>query len=192
MPIKANVDQEAGEAAQLGGSLDPDQVQIQFLCTTTDGGHDPDGEPDDAVRPHHAALHGTIWRLDDPTAPFAPLDFGCRCAIRYVAKEGTQGASVLGEDATVDEAPESTTAAPFTTWLDGNVPGWKSIAKVASEAAPQDRLRLAYLEAKRIGAPNPRDVARMAVEASPHPLKPLGPLVATWSTASWPATSRPG
>lgn len=77
MPIRAEVDGEIAAATAAGGALDPDQVMIQFVCTTGDGGHDPDVEPDERVRPHHAALHGTTWRLDDMSAPIAPLDFGC-------------------------------------------------------------------------------------------------------------------
>jgi hypothetical protein len=34
-------------------------------------------QQDGAVRPAHAKLHGTIWRLDDPNAPIPPLDYGC-------------------------------------------------------------------------------------------------------------------
>lgn len=43
---------------------------------------------DDRVRPSHAALHGTVWRSGDPSAPVPPLDYGCRCILRPVSPIG--------------------------------------------------------------------------------------------------------
>jgi len=59
------------------GALDANAVWVQYVCQTGPGEHDPDKEPDAHVRPSHRALHGTVWRLDDPSAPIPPVDFGC-------------------------------------------------------------------------------------------------------------------
>lgn len=44
-------------------------------------------QADERVRPHHAALHGTVWRADDPERPNPPLGFGCRCYMEPVAAD---------------------------------------------------------------------------------------------------------
>lgn len=44
-------------------------------------------QADERVRPHHAALHGTIWKVDDPERPAPPLGFGCRCWMEPVAAD---------------------------------------------------------------------------------------------------------
>ncbi len=43
---------------------------------------------DNRVRPSHAALDGTVWRVDDPKAPTPPIDWGCRCYRSYCAAPG--------------------------------------------------------------------------------------------------------
>ncbi len=164
----------AADQAMAKGVLDPEQVMVQFVCQTEGGGHDPDLTPDENVRPHHAALHGTIWRIDDPMCPVPPLDYGCRCASRLVAQPGTIGARVLGPDATTEQAPEVGVQKAFTAFLDQRVPQWKTIAQAIAKAPPAERLSKAYLAAKKIGAQHPRDVARMVFEVTkdeiPQPL----------------------
>ena len=70
-------DDDLVQDAEGQGVLDADAVFVQLVCQTGPGEHDPNGTPDDRVRPSHAALHGTVWRLDDPRAPIPPMDFGC-------------------------------------------------------------------------------------------------------------------
>lgn len=53
------------EALQQG-AFDGEDVWVEFLTVG-----------DNHVRPAHAALHGTVWRCDDPAAPAPPLDYGC-------------------------------------------------------------------------------------------------------------------
>ena len=82
MPISAPlsglpIDDPTRQEAEAQGVLDADAVFVQLVCQTGPGEHDPNGTPDDRVRPSHAALHGTVWRLDDPRAPIPPMDFGC-------------------------------------------------------------------------------------------------------------------
>lgn len=48
------------------GGFSGDEVWVEFLT-----------QRDNRVRPAHAALHGTFWRVDDPLAPTPPLDYGC-------------------------------------------------------------------------------------------------------------------
>jgi hypothetical protein len=60
-------------------------------------------QEDGRVRPEHRALHGKIFRFDDPNAPIPPLDYGCRCGIEYVAQPGSAAAEILPE---ADKPPE--------------------------------------------------------------------------------------
>lgn len=146
-----------------GGALDPDQVYVQYVCNTGPGGqHDPEMPPDDRVRPSHAALHGKVFRLDDPLTPIPPIDYGCRCAIRYVAKPESVAAGIL--KVTALEAP-TTRAAAYVDWMDENADGWRAILPTIRDVAPVDRMGAAYDAAVELGIANPRDVARMVVEA---------------------------
>ncbi len=155
-------------AAGQNGALDPEDVYFQYLCTTVDGGHNPDLEPDDRVRPEHAALHATVWRIDDPLAPVPPLDYGCRCAMRHVGKPGSTAARVLKAEA---ETQPTTRAQAYAAWLDQNASGWRPIAEQVGKVAATLRLPLAIELAKQAGLSDPSSIARMIVATLP-PEKP--------------------
>jgi hypothetical protein len=146
----------------LEGPLDPDQVFYQYVCQTTDGGHDPEGTPDERVRPSHAALHGLVFRLDDPTAPIPPIDFGCRCAMAYVGKPDSLASRIFGA-----EAPTAPTTRPvaFAGWLATTVPDLSAVVRAVIAAPPASRLAVAWDELTAQGVREARDVARMVVEA---------------------------
>ena len=153
-----SLSQDQLDAIKNGQSVDPDEMYFQYLCTTGDGSHDPDGAPDDRVRPSHAALHGTIWRVDDPTAPVPPIDFGCRCGMRYVAAPNTTLSKL------VDPVKKELQTLPenFSGWLDQNVKNWRDIARKIEKKPPADRLGLTYLELQKQGGKGDlRDIARM-------------------------------
>lgn len=174
MPITVQLGEAVQELAGKGGPLDADQVYFQFVCTTGDGGHNPEGAPDDRVRPEHAALHGTVWRLDDPSAPIPPLNYGCRCSMRYVAAPNTTAARVLDE---APAEPESDPQAPAERYLEKHAPAWEEVATAAAEAPPAQATATAYEAAKGLGYT--RDIARMALEIRPPPAVALlgtGPL----------------
>lgn len=154
------------KAASEEGTLDADEVYFQFLCTTDDDTdeHDPDGEPDDRVRPEHAALHGNIFRIDDPMAPVPPIDWGCRCAMRYVGKEDSDAAEVLGASAKEDEV--TTVADSYAEWLDANVTDWEIIAEAIKKLPMTERFGTAKDMAKEMGITDPASVARMVVTAA--------------------------
>lgn len=175
MPIFAGLPAEDIQAvADRGGPLDSDQVYFQFVCSTGGGAHDPNGSPDDHVRPEHAALHATVWRLDDPGAPIPPLSYGCRCAMRYVAKPNTTAARVLEE---APAAPEVDQKAPTRRYLEEHAPEWQQVAEAAAEAPPAQAVAQSYEAAKSLGYT--RDIARMALDVRPPPptvLLGTGPL----------------
>jgi hypothetical protein len=123
------------------------------------------------VRPAHAALHGRIFRLDSGS-PVPPLDYGCRCACRYVAKAGSPASRVIQE--TTSATPEESVIPAQQAWLDANAKGWRAVAKAASEATPQDRMSEAFKVAKGLGMD--RETARMATQASPFPMRAAEPL----------------
>lgn len=140
-----------------GGALG-DDVYVQFICST-ENGYDPDSPPDDRVRPSHAAFHGQIFKLSD--APVPPLDYGCRCAIRYVAKPDTKAAEVLDETAT----SEPTTPVDATQeWLEENVPEWRSVQRAAAAATKKEALTAATLKAKELGISDPRMISEMVID----------------------------
>ena len=165
MPITASLPEDEQAVIDRGGPLDADQVYFQFVCSTGGGAHDPNGSPDDRVRPEHACLHGTIWRLDDPGAPIPPLSYGCRCAMRYVAKPGTTASRVLDD---ASGSPETSQKAPAKRYLEEHAPEWQQIAKAAADAPPaQSPIAVAYDSAKELGYS--RDIARMALDVQPPP-----------------------
>ena len=91
-------------------------------------------EEDDAVRPSHAALHGTVWRTDDPDAPVPPLDFRCRCSVVFCAPPDSNAAKVLPE--TQEEL--TTPAEAFTVYLDKELPAWEKYVEKVKGAHRED------------------------------------------------------
>ena len=154
----------AQTVAAESGALDEGQVYWQFLCTTEDGGHDPDGEPDDRVRPEHAALHTTVWRLDDALAPVPPCDWGCRCAMRHCAPPDTLAARVTGVET---GAIPATLGHHYEKWLTEHRPGWEVIAKAARAAPVAKRIEVAVAMAKAAGMENPSSTGQMIVSTLP-------------------------
>jgi hypothetical protein len=117
-------------------------------------------QADDHVRPSHAALHGTVWRLDDPDAPVPPLDYGCRCGIRYVADPDSPAAKILPPA----EAEPTTPALAFSEYLDGELPRWRDYARQVKGAHREDYVNdLALLIQKEEGGSltTARDFAQM-------------------------------
>ncbi len=143
--------------------LNPQTVRVQFICNT--GGdeveHDPTQPPDDRVRPSHAALHGKIFALDDPALPVPPLDFGCRCAISYLAVEDTGAEDALPNS--TSEEP-TTVAAANTEYLDDNVTDWGKVADAAKSAAPGKAFEQAMVVGRAMNLG--RDLVRMILVAS--------------------------
>lgn len=144
------------KAAMANGVLG-DDVYVQFICSTDDG-HNPESEPDDRVRPSHAAFHGKIFRMSD--APVPPLDYGCRCAIRYVAAPGTLSAQLI------DPAPAAPTTPAEATeeWLKENVNELDTLKRSAAAAKTKDALSTVALKAKKLGVPAPRTIAQMVID----------------------------
>ena len=161
MPISVSfrglTQDDVGDAKPLNSS----EVMMQFLCTTNDetGAHDPSGSPAPRVRPCHAALHGTVWRIDDHRAPVPPLDYGCRCALRYVSIEKPKTRNALP---VVEKEVEDNAADPIRRWLDDNVEKWREVAK----AAGKDRnLPAAVRACRRLGIARPSEIAQMVLQA---------------------------
>lgn len=145
------------------GALDAEQVYFQYICQTVDGGHDPESEPDERVRDSHKALHGTIWRLDDPMAPVPPTSFGCRCGMRYCGAPGTVAAVVLGAEA---ETEPTSIALAFGAWLAKRLPGWNKYADTAKDQPAADRLGSVYVALKEDGVSgDARELSRMILSA---------------------------
>ncbi len=106
-------------------ALDGQEVWYEYLT-----------QNDDRVRPSHEALHGTRWRVDDPDAPTPPIDYGCRCFIRYIAAPGSVEAKILPEA----DGELSNRSDAFRSWLDDNVKDWSKIAQNVKKLPPDERL----------------------------------------------------
>lgn len=174
MPITVTIDDGGKKSDDSGVNLGSDQVYYQFVCSTDGGGHDAELPPDDRVRPEHACLHGTIWKLGDVGAPVPPLSYGCRCSMRFVAKPGTTAAKALPE---ATSEPETNPKAPAERYLTEHASSWEQVATAAAEAPPAQATTAAYDEAKSLGYS--RDIARMALDVRPPPATALlgtGPL----------------
>jgi hypothetical protein len=141
----------------LSGGVLGEDVYVQFLCTT-ESGHDPSEEPDDRVRPSHAAFHGRVFTLSD--APVPPLDYGCRCAIRYVAAPGSPASEIIDP---ADSEP-TTPAKATEDWLIDNVPELDTLKRSAAAAKSKDALSTVAVKAKKIGVPEPRSIAQMIID----------------------------
>jgi NAD+--asparagine ADP-ribosyltransferase len=161
MPIEINLgllSQDVKDSVK-DGALD-DDVMVQFLCNTGEGGeHDPDEEPDDRVRPSHAAFHGQIFALGE--APVPPLDYGCRCAIRYVSVKGSEAEKVVEE---VTEEEPTTTVEATEQWLDDNVDGWKTVKRAMKTAGVKDAMAVGIKVAKAKEIDNARMIVEMITD----------------------------
>ncbi len=116
-------------------------------------------QDDERVRPSHAALHGTYWKVDDPDAPTPPLDYGCRCFIRYCGAPDSAASKLLPEATdglgNVKEA--------YTSYLNDNINGWESMAQAAMKVVPGARMEHLTASLKAAGYPSAvlRDLAYM-------------------------------
>ncbi len=131
-----------------GGGLDGNEVWYEYLT-----------QEDDRVRPSHAALHGTRWRADDPEAPTPPLDYGCRCFIRYIAKPNTDAAEILPEA----DGGLSTRSEAYSQFLTDNLDDWRKIYNEAKYIPPIKRYQflLAELADAGLSASDSKEYAAM-------------------------------
>jgi uncharacterized protein with gpF-like domain len=139
----------AAEAPQQNGVALDSGVWFRFVT-----------QKDEQVRPSHAALHGTVWRLDDPDAPVPPLDYGCRCGIEYVADPNSPAADVL----TKADAELTTPAEAFSTYLDKELPAWEKYAAKVKGVHREDYVNELALEIQRAeggSLSDARDLAEM-------------------------------
>lgn len=165
------------------GALDPREVWYEFVTLK-----------DDRVRPSHRALDGTVWKAGDPNAPVPPLDYGCRCYIRYVAPPRSVAAARRLLPASPKAEPD-TTAEVYRAYLAREVKGLDLIkaAQAVRELPPADQLPVLVEVIQRADpswtAGAARDLARMALQAvgrlpasgvrltplPPAPLRPFTP-----------------
>ncbi len=132
------------------GALDGDDVWFEFLT-----------QNDERVRPSHQALNGTLWKVDDPDAPCCPLDYGCRCFIRYCSNPNSKIASEILPEA---EGELSNRVDAYKTYLSDNVDGWQNVAKEARTVGKGDRLQFiidALVDADLAASSVARDIAFM-------------------------------
>ncbi len=136
------------KAIESGEVLNGESVWYQFLT-----------QQDSRVRDSHAALHGTYWRTDDVEAPTPPLDYNCRCFIRYCAAPDSPAAEMLPEAT----GELTTQAAAYESYLTDNYEGWEPIAKAAKTLAATDRMAFLtrQLEAAGVAGNVVKDVAFM-------------------------------
>jgi hypothetical protein len=145
------------------GVLNSKQVWYEFLT-----------QADDRVRPSHRALHGTTWRAGDPNAPVPPLDYGCRCYVRYVAAPGTPAANILPPA----EGKPDTQGAAYATFLDADPTllalgiDWRQVQAAGMAVPIQDRERTIVASLELAGMPRAkaREYARIMrmQEAAPE------------------------
>lgn len=152
---------DPGERAAVeAGALDPREVWYEFVTLE-----------DDRVRPSHRALHGTVWKVGDPNAPVPPLDYGCRCSLRYVAPPG----SVAARKGLLPPSPQPTTdtvPAVYAAFLRDRLPAGFDLPRAVREAAalPVAEQVPTLAEALQravatLTAGQARDLARMAMQA---------------------------
>ncbi len=130
------------------GGLDGNEVWYEYLT-----------QDDDRVRASHAALHGTRWRADDPDAPTPPLDYNCRCFIRYIAAPESNAAEVLPEAS----GELSNRSDAYSQYLTDHLDEWRRIAKAASGMPPIKKYQfiLAELADEGLSAADCREYAAM-------------------------------
>lgn len=145
------------DKADVSAGVLSDDVYVQFVCTT-ENGFDVNSPPDDRVRPSHAAFHGRVFKPSD--APVPPLDYGCRCAIRYVAAPNSAAAELI------DVTPQTPTTPAEATedWLIANVPELDTLKRSAAAAKTKDALSTVAVKAKKIGVAEPRSIAQMVID----------------------------
>jgi uncharacterized protein with gpF-like domain len=142
------------EAALSTGGLDESQVYYEYVT-----------QHDTHVRPSHAALNGTVWKLGDAFAPVPPLDYGCRCYLSYRGKPGTIAARLLPEAA----SEPTTKSAAYATHLDKEVRGWREIAKDTAKLGASERTSAIVSALRDRGIADARDLSMMIIEASREP-----------------------
>ncbi len=150
LPAEARAAWEAelpSGSAELA-ALDNKELWYQYLT-----------QNDDRVRPSHAALHGTYWRADDADAPVPPLDYGCRCFIRYVAAPESAAAVILPEATGQLDSRK----AAFTAYLAANLDNYAAITSHAATLPPTNRLQYITDQLKDTGVASNviRDMAYM-------------------------------
>ncbi len=123
--VESLTKEEIDDLGSTGGEFDGDSTWYTYWTVN-----------DDAVRPSHAALHGTVWKIDDPEAPTPPLAYGCRCYIEYCAAPDTPMAKVIP----VAKAELSTKAIVYSEYLSNHVDDWKKLGKQALKLSPADRM----------------------------------------------------
>ncbi len=145
------------EAALRQGVLDDQQVLFTYHT-----------QEDDAVRPSHAALNGTVWRVGDPRAPIPPIDFGCRCFLSYGARKGAAAAKHLP----VIEAEPTTQADAWGSYLDDHVERWPTLLEQVAKLPLSDRLGSLALKIQAEtgkALSDSRDLAKMALSVEGQP-----------------------
>lgn len=144
---------EAEDAAALAvGAVDGNEVWFEFVT-----------QEDDKVRPEHAALHGSVWRVGDPAAPVPPIDYGCRCGMRYVAPPGSPAAKLLPPASGVPKSHAEVIAAYLAKRFARPAAAVDTVARNLERVPLADRLGAATLTVqarlKAAGEPANRGVA---------------------------------
>jgi hypothetical protein len=144
----------ADQAALDAGMLDGDEVWYEFHT-----------QQDDRVRPSHAALDGSVWRVGDPDAPVPPLDYGCRCFVTYCAPPAS---NLRGQLPPAPDAEPVPVAELYGDALDEAVPNWRDKWRSKwSKLAPADKLNGIYLDLRDMGISDAREIASMIDTAAP-------------------------
>jgi hypothetical protein len=147
---------EARAALKDRGTLDPDQVLVEFHT-----------QEDDRVRPTHAALDGTTWAPGDPDAPVPPLDYGCRCYVTYKAKPETTAANFLP----VTGVSAVRVGVAYARYLDENLAGWRPFLRALHDKhlAKLDQMSECVLWAQKkrpeMSMADVREYARLLIQA---------------------------
>ena len=147
MPPSEPIGVQTITGADLDAALDPEE-RAAVAVGAFDGGdvwYEFQTREDDKVRPAHAALDGSVWRVGDPNAPVPPLDYGCRCSIRYVARPGSEAAKVLPPAPGVPTTHASLLAKYLADRLRVTQAGVGKVADSLANVSEADRLGVATL-----------------------------------------------